>query len=54
MDEATLPPIYARWMRELLGGSIPAETQASCGDCVMLPPPDAPAGGTWFRPDTRC
>jgi hypothetical protein len=31
-----LPPLYARWAAEFLGGAIPAETEATCRDCAML------------------
>src|SRR4051812_35747556 len=30
-----LPPLYSRWATELLGGSIPRETLATCNDCAM-------------------
>ena len=33
--EATLPPLYAAWMLELLEGPIPAEKEATCHDCPM-------------------
>jgi hypothetical protein len=32
---ATLPPLYNRWMDELLQQSIPNETEAACQDCPM-------------------
>lgn len=32
-----LPPLYDRWMRELLAGPIATEQRASCDDCAMLP-----------------
>ncbi len=51
-----LPPLYARWMSELLPGPLPAERYATCGDCAMC----ATAGpartaqlGT-FNPATKC
>jgi hypothetical protein len=31
-----LPPLYDRWITELLGGGIPRESQATCDDCAML------------------
>lgn len=30
-----LPPLHARWVSELLGGPIPRESQATCGQCAM-------------------
>src|ERR1700757_1244641 len=30
-----LPPLYAAWVRELLDGSIPRETRATCDNCAM-------------------
>jgi hypothetical protein len=35
-----LPPLFAEWIRDLLPGSIPAETAAPCLNCVMCPNPD--------------
>lgn len=32
-----LPPLYGRWMTELLGGPIATESRATCDDCAMLP-----------------
>jgi len=50
-----LPPLYARWMRELLGGPLPAETRATCGDCAMLPRTADPAGTDYFfTPQIKC
>lgn len=37
-----LPPLYARWAVELLGGPIPRETQATCDDCAMCAKEDRP------------
>lgn len=31
-----LPPLYAMWMEQPLGGPIPGETEATCSNCVML------------------
>jgi hypothetical protein len=31
----SLPPLYARWMDDLLGGPVPQETKATCDDCAM-------------------
>jgi hypothetical protein len=48
-----LPPLYARWMDELLRAPIPHESEATCADCVML----AREGETaieLFSPATKC
>lgn len=34
-----LPPLYAAWMEQVLPGPIPVETQATCQQCAMCPPP---------------
>jgi hypothetical protein len=44
-----LPPLYARWARDLLGADIPRETEATCADCAMVGGDDVS-----FRPDTKC
>jgi hypothetical protein len=51
-----LPPLFAAWMAECLGGPIPAETNATCLDCAMLSEPGATPhiGGTFFAPETKC
>jgi hypothetical protein len=36
MSSASLPALYANWVAEWLGGSIPAETEATCENCVLL------------------
>ena len=35
---AALPPLYAPWVHEVLGGAIPKEAAAACRRCVMLAP----------------
>lgn len=35
VSDEVLPPLYARWAKELLRGAIPPETEASCDDCAM-------------------
>jgi hypothetical protein len=53
---AMLPPLIACWMDELLGGPIPAETNAICQDCSMCRTPErfvTPNAKT-FRPDVKC
>ena len=32
-----LPPLYARWASEFLGGAIAAESAATCNDCAISP-----------------
>ncbi len=51
-----LPPLYARWMADALGGSIPNETEATCSDCAMCTPAsiDARAADGAFDPTTKC
>jgi hypothetical protein len=51
-----LPPLYAGWMDELLGGPIPAETEATCENCAMCTEgPHRPAGSDYlFDPKTKC
>lgn len=53
---AALPPLYARWVDELLASPIPAETRATCEDCAMCDPagehPDGSA--SYFSPQVKC
>lgn len=53
-----LPPLYARWASEFLSGPIPAETEATCSTCAMLPDEGSethPATvAPFFNPDTKC
>lgn len=37
-----LPPLYRRWIGEVLGSDIPDESRATCHDCAMCPPPGKP------------
>lgn len=55
-NSAVLPPLYAAWMGELLGGPIPAETEATCDDCAMCDDGTSrPAGTDYvFDPRTKC
>ncbi len=53
----TLPPLYARWAAELLGGPIPEETKATCQDCAMLCSKggeQARPSNFFFNPTTKC
>jgi len=52
-----LPPLYARWASEFLGGAIAAESAATCNDCAMLSSERGtarPAAAPFFNPDTKC
>lgn len=61
-DDATttpLPPLYARWVEQLVGGVVPAEHKATCDDCVMLRDEEEKAattttGEVFFDSQTRC
>jgi hypothetical protein len=49
-----LPPLYQRWVEELLAGPIPAETEATCQSCAMCST-DAPRGDAeHFDPRIKC
>jgi hypothetical protein len=50
-----LPPLYARWMDEMLGAEIPPESNATCGDCAMVvSESDASANVPGFSASTKC
>ena len=54
MPATILPPLYARWADEFLGGSIPAEIEATCQQCALL---SASPGGDiihGIHPRTKC
>lgn len=57
---AALPPLYARWMRDLLPGAIPSEPHATCDDCAMQPANNSkkkrgePADQLYFGSATKC
>jgi hypothetical protein len=57
-DTGTLPPLYARWISELLGGPIPEETKATCHDCAMCAKPGqtaaSPVQMVFFNPKSKC
>jgi hypothetical protein len=51
-----LPPLYANWFDDLLGGDIPSETRATCSDCAMCesrPTPKNP-GVNFFNAQSKC
>ncbi|HYL82493.1 MAG TPA: hypothetical protein VEU07_16870, partial [Candidatus Acidoferrum sp.] len=53
--QSPLPPLYGRWMDDLLPGPIPRETAATCDDCAMWPGPgDQPRSDFFFLPETKC
>jgi hypothetical protein len=62
--DSPLPPLYARWMAELVGtAGIPGEPAATCNDCAMWPPAAGasaePPGERapreiFFSPATKC
>ena len=52
--EASLPPLYAAWLREAAGGRVPKETVATCDTCVMLPPAGHAPGPGFFVPGVKC
>jgi hypothetical protein len=52
--EATLPALYAPWLRAVAGGPIPRETVATCDHCVMLPAENSPPDATFFLPAVKC
>lgn len=55
--ESALPPLYARWMSELLGAPAPAEPHATCSDCAMTPGVEPDREWTepvFFAPATKC
>jgi hypothetical protein len=57
MIAASLPPLYARWLDQLLDGPIPAEANATCHDCAMLlteSERSAPLAESEYNPDTKC
>ena len=51
-----LPPLYARWMAELLPEPIPRESRATCDNCAMVGPTDEPRNSHshYFSPALKC
>lgn len=47
-----LPPRYAAWLTDLLGGTLPEEQAATCSRCAMQG--EAVAEGYRFRADAKC
>jgi hypothetical protein len=53
---SVLPPLYARWIDDLLGAPIEPETNATCADCAMGAPANAPPDpeAVYFNPRVKC
>ena len=53
---SVLPPLYARWIDDLLGAPIEPETHATCADCAMCAPAKEPpaAETVYFNPRVKC
>jgi hypothetical protein len=53
---SVLPPLYARWIDDLLGAPIEPETHATCADCAMSAPVSAPPDpeAVYFNPRVKC
>jgi hypothetical protein len=50
-----LPPLYASWLDQLLGDSIPRESEATCDDCPMCPKGGRQkAAEQFFDPYSKC
>ena len=50
-----LPPLYERWMADVLAGPTPEESAATCDDCAMLPKPGEPEGSRAVQfTDVKC
>jgi hypothetical protein len=57
MIASPLPPLYASWIDEALGGPLPEERHATCSACAMCKPTAdtaATASLTLFDPATKC
>src|SRR5581483_3758991 len=54
--EAQLPPLYARWLKDILPSPIPAEQHATCSDCAMCASTRSRAtyNERVFKPDVKC
>ena len=53
---SALPPLYERWVGQLLGSPIPPEVEATCQDCAMIAGSERAgrADQTYFDSTTRC
>jgi hypothetical protein len=54
MSAAELPPLYQSWITDILPGPIARESKATCHDCVMCAPPDAPSSLAPFSRRIKC
>src|SRR6516162_3798236 len=56
MLPAALPTAQARWLDQLLGGPIPAETNATCHACAMVVDKSQGDGANdqGFNPEVKC
>lgn len=54
MDNA-LPPLYARWIQELLGAAFAGEPRSNCSNCHMIGPREIPTPQDFqFLPNVKC
>jgi hypothetical protein len=52
---SSLPPLYERWIEELLQASPPVETRSTCHHCPMISEqPERNASEHRFHPQTKC
>lgn len=53
---SALPPLYSRWMDEVLSGRIPEETDATCDHCAMCSTHGKPhpVSELFYNPETKC
>jgi hypothetical protein len=51
-----LPPLYEKWIAELVGGAIPRESRATCDNCAMCAAkqPESSAQTYYFDPVIKC
>src|SRR5215471_13024784 len=52
-----LPPLYEKWIVDLVGGTIPRESRATCDNCAMCASgatQDAAAQSYFFDPTIKC
>ena len=56
VEAEPLPPLYAVWVGDLLGGPIPREAEATCGECAMCPSGEGSHGRSelFFDPWSKC
>lgn len=51
-EPPVLPPLYARWIEQALGGPLPRERRAACDPCVMSEPRPGPVSR--YNPGVKC